>query len=68
MKHWKQFPREVVDAPAQAAFQVRLDWDLSNLVQWKVALLIAGGLDWINFKGLFQPRQLCDSGKSEKLN
>lgn len=33
----------------------------------KVTLLIAGGLDWMNFKGLFQSRLLCDSVRTGKL-
>jgi len=38
-------PREVVDAPILETFKVRLDRALSNLVQWKTAVLIAVGLD-----------------------
>ena len=32
VKHWKRLPREVVDAPSLATFQVRLDGALSNLI------------------------------------
>jgi len=45
MKHWNRLPREVVAAPSLAVFKARLDGALSNLVWWKVSLLIAGGLE-----------------------
>ncbi|KAK4821798.1 hypothetical protein QYF61_003827 [Mycteria americana] len=32
VKHWNRLPREVVDAPSLAAFKVRLDRALSNLI------------------------------------
>ncbi|KFM07597.1 hypothetical protein AS27_08527, partial [Aptenodytes forsteri] len=32
VKHWHRLPREVVDAPSLATFQVRLDGALSNLI------------------------------------
>ncbi|KFQ79530.1 hypothetical protein N335_14494, partial [Phaethon lepturus] len=32
MSHWHRLPREVVDAPSLATFQVRLDRALSNLI------------------------------------
>ena len=38
-------PREVVDAPSLEVFKARLDEALSNLVQWKVSLPVAGGLE-----------------------
>jgi len=38
-------PREVVDAPSLETFQVRLDGALSDLIELKISLLIAGGLD-----------------------
>ena len=44
VKHWKRLPREVVDAPSLATFKVRLDGALSNLISWKMSLLIAGEL------------------------
>ena len=54
VRHWKRLPREVVDAPSLGTFQVRLDRALSNLIWWKMSLLMAGGLDWVTFKGPFQ--------------
>jgi len=44
VKHWHRLPREVVDAPSLKTFQARLDGALSNLIQLKKSLLIAGGL------------------------
>ncbi|KFQ64425.1 hypothetical protein N334_05455, partial [Pelecanus crispus] len=32
VKHWKQLPREVVEAPSLETFKVRLDGALSNLI------------------------------------
>jgi len=32
VKHWKGFPREVVEAPSLETFKIRLDGALSNLV------------------------------------
>jgi len=45
VKQWHRLPREVVDAPSLETFKVRLDKALSNLVQWQMSLLNAGGLD-----------------------
>ena len=45
VKHWHRSPREVADAPALEAFKVRLEGALSNLIEWQMSLLIAGGLD-----------------------
>jgi len=38
-------PREVVDAPSLETFKVKLDRVLSNLIELKMPLLIAGELD-----------------------
>ena len=38
-------PREAVDAPSLEVFKARLDGALSNLVWWKLSLLMAGGLE-----------------------
>jgi len=43
---WPRLPREAVAAPSLEVFQARLDGALSNLVWWKVSLLMAGGLEW----------------------
>jgi len=44
-KHWHRLLREAVDAPSLAVFEARLDGALSNLVWWKMSLLMAGGLE-----------------------
>jgi len=44
VSHWPRLPREAVDAPSLAVFKARLDRALSNLVWWKMSLLMAGGL------------------------
>jgi len=33
----------------------------SNLIQLKISLLMVGGLDWMSFKGPFQPKPFWDS-------
>jgi len=38
-------PREAVAAPSLAVFKARLGGALSNLVWWKMSLLMAGGLE-----------------------
>jgi len=45
MKHWNRLPREAVAALSLEVFKARLDGALSNLVWWKVSLLMAGGLE-----------------------
>ena len=45
VKHWNRLPREVVDAPSLETFKIRLNWALSNLIELKMSLLTAGGLD-----------------------
>ena len=45
VRHWHRLPREAVAAPSLAVFKARLDGALSNLVQWKVSLPVAGGLE-----------------------
>jgi len=45
VKHWHRFPREAVAAPSLAVFKARLDGALSNLVWWKMPLLMAGWLE-----------------------
>ncbi|KAK4822718.1 hypothetical protein QYF61_019715 [Mycteria americana] len=44
VRHWHRLPREVVDAPSLETFKVRLDGALSNMIELKMSLLIAGGL------------------------
>jgi len=45
VKPWHRLPREVVDALSLETFQARLDGALSNLVQLKMSLVTARGLD-----------------------
>ena len=45
VRHRHRLPREVIDAPSLETFQARLDGALSNLIQLKMSLLTAGGLD-----------------------
>jgi len=45
VKHWHRLPREVVEAPSLETFQVRLAGALSNLIELKMSLLTAWGLD-----------------------
>ena len=45
VKHWRRLPGEAVAAPSLEVFKARLDGALSNLVWWKMSLLMAGGLE-----------------------
>jgi len=45
VKHWPRLPREAVAALSLAGFKARLHGALSNLVWWKMSLLMSGGLD-----------------------
>ena len=45
VKHWHRLPREVVDAPSLETFRVRSEGALSDLIELKMSLLIAGGVD-----------------------
>ena len=45
VRPWHRLPREAVAAPSLAVFKARLDGAWSNLVWWKVSLLMAGGLE-----------------------
>jgi len=45
MKPRHGFPREVGDALSLETFKARLDQALSNLIQLKMSLLKAGGVD-----------------------
>jgi len=61
VRHWCRLPREAVDAPSLEVFKARLDGALSNLVQWKVSLPMAGGLELDDPQGPFQPKAFYDS-------
>jgi len=54
-------PREAVAAPSLAVSKAMLDGALSSLVQWKVSLLMAGGLELDNLQGSFQHKPFYDS-------
>ena len=56
VKHWKRLPREAVDASSLAVFKARLDGVLRNLVNWKMSLFMAGGLEPDDLQGPFQPK------------
>jgi len=45
MRHWHRLLREAVAAPSLEVFKVRSDGAWSNLVQWKVSLPMARGLE-----------------------
>jgi len=45
VKHWNRLPRGEVGAPSLEVFKVRLAGALSNLIELKMSLLIAGRLD-----------------------
>jgi len=45
VRHWHRLPREIVAAPSLEVFMSMLNGALSNLVQWKVSLPMAGGLE-----------------------
>jgi len=61
VKHRNRLPREVVAAPSLEVFKARLDRALRNVIELKMSLLAAGGLDKMAFKGLSQPKLLYDS-------
>jgi len=44
VKYWNKLPREGVEALSLETFKAGLDGALSNLIQLKMSLLIAGGL------------------------
>jgi len=44
VKHWNRLPKDVVGAPFLETSQVRLEEALSNKIQLKMSLFIAGGL------------------------
>lgn len=52
-RHW--FARDVVVAPSLEAFRMRLNQALGNLIEQRMPLFIAGVLNKMTFKSLFQP-------------
>jgi len=61
VKHRSVFPREVADAPSLETFKVRLDGALSNLIYWKMSLLIAERVKLDGLKSPFQRKPLYAS-------
>ncbi|GAB0181563.1 mitochondrial enolase superfamily member 1 [Grus japonensis] len=45
VRHWNRLPRKAVDAPSLELLKARLDGALGNVVQWRVSLPMAGGLE-----------------------
>jgi len=60
VRQWNRLPREMAHVPSLETFKARLDGALSNLIQLKMSLLIAGGLDQMTSKGPFQAKLLDD--------
>lgn len=56
---WHRLPKKLVDA--QAWKLLVLDRAHSNLVWWKMALLVARILDQMSFEDPFEPKPFCDS-------
>jgi len=48
VSHWNTLPRVVVDARSLEVFKAGLNESMSNLVYWKVSLLMAGCLELDN--------------------
>ena len=61
VRHWSTLPREAVAVPSLEVFKARLDGALSNLVEWKMYLPMAVGLELDDFSDLFQPKTFYDS-------
>jgi len=40
VNHWNRLPRDVVNAPSLETFKVKLDGALSNLISFRMSLLI----------------------------
>jgi len=61
VKPWHRLPRGVVHAPSLETFKVRLDGAVSNLMQLKMSLLMARGLDEMTFKSPCQSKLFYNS-------
>lgn len=57
----EEVPRMVVDVPSLETFKVSLDKTPCALIELKMSLLIAGGLDCMNFKEVCQPKLFPNS-------
>ena len=49
VQHWHKLPQELVGAPCLEQPQIRWDRALSNLISFKMSLLIAGHVDQMTF-------------------
>jgi len=58
-KHWRRFPREVVNSPSLEIFKSRPDMVLRNWLE--VALSEQGGLGQVTSRGPFQPKPFCET-------
>jgi len=65
VKPWHRLPREAVNAPSLETLKPRLDGALSTLIQLKMSLLMAVGLDQMASKDPFQPKLFYDSMKTK---
>lgn len=45
LRHWHRLPRNVVEATPLETFKAGLDRALNNLIQLRISLLSAGGLE-----------------------
>ena len=61
VRHWHRLPGEAVAAPSLAVLKARLDGALSNLVWWKVSLLVAREVELVDLQGPSQPKPFYDS-------
>jgi len=64
---WRGLPREVGDASSLETFKAWLDRALGNLIQVKMSLLMAGGLDEMTFNSPFPPKPFRDACDSQGL-
>jgi len=60
----QNLPGQPVPVLHQKICKARLDGALSNLMQLKMSLLMAGGLDWMAWEGPSQPKPFRDSTKT----
>jgi len=58
MEHWNRLSRETVDSPCLKIFNT--PW-MPTCATWSRELALAGALDLMISRGLFQPLQFCDS-------
>lgn len=56
VRPWHRLPREPAAATSLDVFKANLYGAWSNLVYWKMSLPMTGMLDYVTFKGPFQPK------------